>query len=132
MSDLARYHGGIGVSGFAARRGHGLGVQLTVILRRRTVRKALRWLLPVLVIAAAGATVWLALLDGADLPTLNYDGDAVTYQGPLVFEQREVAFKLVNDSLQYAEFAYGVITDDSITLEDDIAWAKTHLDGHPP
>lgn len=89
----------------------------------------LRWLWIVAliaVVAIAGLVLWLLLSGGEGEPTLTFDGTAVTYSGPETLEAGDVTFTLENTSDEDATFAWGQVIDDSITLEDEIAWMEAN------
>jgi hypothetical protein len=84
-----------------------------------------------------GAVAGVALLiagNGNDLvtvadavPTLTFDGETATYSGPSTFDQNLLTFRLVNNSDSVrASFGWNVMNDETITLEQDIAWMETH------
>jgi hypothetical protein len=83
------------------------------------------------VIALAGIAVWLMFSGGSERPTLTFTGNALSYSGPVTFDEKLITFELENTSESFATFAWGLINDDSITLEDEIAWAKTNR-AEPP
>jgi hypothetical protein len=98
-------------------------------------RGNLRWLWIVAliaVIAIAGVVLWFLLSGGDGEPTLTFDGTAVTYSGPEAVEAGDVTFTLENTSDEDATFAWGLIIDDSITLEDEIAWMEANPDYEIP
>jgi hypothetical protein len=91
----------------------------------------LRWLWIVAliaVVAIAGVVLWLLLSGGEGEPTLTFDGTAATYSGPETLEAGDVTFTLENTSGQEMVFAWVLLNDDSITLEDEIAWMEENPD----
>jgi hypothetical protein len=87
----------------------------------------LRWLWIVAliaVIAIAGIVLWFVFSGTDEEPTLTFDGATLTYSGPESLEAGDVTFTLENTSEEEMTFAWGLINDDSITLEDDKAWVE--------
>ena len=89
------------------------------------------------VILVVGAVVGIAALarDGdddvvavaAEEPTLTFDGTTATYSGPETLQGDE-PFILTNTSEDDIYFAWGLISDDSITVEDELAWIAANPD----
>jgi hypothetical protein len=90
------------------------------------------------VILVVGAVAGIAAMvgdDGDDVvvggdeePTLTFDGTTVTYSGPETLEAGAVTFTLNNTSEEDIYFAWGLINDDSFTLEDELAWIAANPD----
>lgn len=102
----------------------------TVAPRRRP------WLMlvvAVIVIAlVAGLAWWIGTADEGP-PTVTFDGETVTYDGPTSFEAGEVIFTF--DSSAYepgVAFTVGELTDDTITMADTEAWAAANPGNVPP
>jgi hypothetical protein len=88
-------------------------------------------------VIVVGAVVGVAMLmtgDGDDLvtvaeavPTITFDGETATYSGPETFEENLLTFRLENNSDSVrASFGWSLLNDETITMEDQIAWAGTH------
>jgi hypothetical protein len=97
----------------------------------------LRWLwiaAVIAVIAIAGVVLWLLLSGGEGEPTLTFDGTALTYSGPETLKAGDVTFTLENTSEEEMVFYWALFNDDSITLEDSIAWMEANPDSNtgPP
>lgn len=80
----------------------------------------------VAVIAVAGIAAWLVFSSGGEDPTLVFDGSTATYSGPDTFEAGEVTFTLENTTREMVRFGWNVTNDESVTLEEEIAWMETH------
>jgi hypothetical protein len=95
----------------------------------------LRWLWIVAliaVIAIAGIVLWFVFSGSDGEPTLAFDGTSLTYSGPESLTVGAVTFTLENTSDGPATFAWGLINDDSITLEDEVAWVEANPGAVPP
>jgi hypothetical protein len=67
-----------------------------------------------------------------ETPTLSFDGETATYSGPEVLSEMPVAFLLENPTTGMVIFGWSVTNDESITLEDEVAWIESHGDELPP
>ena len=89
----------------------------------RSDTKGRRWpwaLALAAIVTVGGIAAWLLLADGEGRPTLTFEGDALTYSGPMTFDERVITLENTSDGS--AAFAWGLISDDSITLEDEVAY----------
>ena len=82
-------------------------------------------------IVVAGVGLWIGFSGGSEKPTLTFTGEALTYSGPVAFDEKLITFKLENTSDHFVVFAWGLINDDSITLQDDVSWAETKFSDPP-
>lgn len=98
------------------------GSATEVVVRRHRTITVLLLLLPL--IAAACSS-------GSEMPTLTFEGDALTYEGPETFDDKTITFQLVNNADHFAQFAWGEITDDGVTSEEHIAWTRKTRDEPP-
>lgn len=97
--------------------------------------RSLRWLWVVAliaVIAIAGIVLWFVFSGADEEPTLAFDGTTLTYSGPESLEAGDVTFTLENTSEENVTFAWGLLNDDSITVEDEIAWFEANPGSVPP
>jgi len=79
------------------------------------------WIVALIVLLAVGAAVLWVVFSGSDeQPTLTFDGTVATYSGPVTLEAGLVTFKLENTSDETMGFYWGLLSDDSITMEDEI------------
>jgi hypothetical protein len=90
----------------------------------------LRWLwivALVAVIAVAGIVLWFVFSGGAEEPILTFDGTTATYSGPDTFVAgEEVTFTAENQTSEMVTFGWSRNNDETITLEEEIAWMETH------
>lgn len=86
--------------------------------------RRLIWVLAALVAAVVvGLGLWFVASDDDGLPTVTFDGQSATYDGPSTFEAGEVRFEF--DASAYERdvvFVIGEIRDDGITYEEIVAW----------
>lgn len=78
------------------------------------------------VVVVAVITTWLAI-DDSSTPTLTFDGESITYDGPTTFDAGEVTF--VMDASDYGPgvaLLISELNDDSITVDDAKAYAADH------
>lgn len=66
------------------------------------------------------------LFGAGGTPTLSFDGTTATYRGPATFDDNLITFRLENTGSNIALFGWNVMNDESITLEEEIAWMETH------
>lgn len=106
----------------------------------QATQRPARWRTAAIAFAAVimvGAVVGVALLitsNGDDLvtvaeavPTITFDGETATYSGPATFDENLLTFRLENNSdAVRATFSWSLMNDETITMEDHIAWAETH------
>lgn len=87
------------------------------------------------VIILVGGAIWIAALIGGEdelapatvtVPTLTFDGTTASYQGPTTFTENPVTFTLENPTDEMVGFGWNVLNDESITLEEEIAWMEAH------
>jgi hypothetical protein len=102
-------------------------------------RKPARWRVAVIAFAAVivlvGGAIWVAALIGGDTdlapatdtsPTLTFDGTTASYAGPTTFTENSITFTLENPTNEMVAFGWNVMNDESITLEEEIAWMEAH------
>lgn len=101
--------------------------------RRRTPWRtaAVAFVVVVLIGAVFGL---LALLGGDEpdvivpdpVPTVTFDGQTATYTGPASFDDNTITFIFNNDTDRMVGLGWNVMNDESITIDDEIAWMETH------
>ncbi len=64
--------------------------------------------------------------DEGATPTLSFDGEAATYSGPETFSEMPVTFVLENPTTKMVGFGWSLVNDDSVTLDDAVAWVESH------
>jgi hypothetical protein len=101
-------------------------------VRRRWRAAALAFALVILVMGAAAFLAGLIANRGDDLigadsiPTLTFDGETVAYVGPETFDTNVITFRVETTADRMIGFGWNVMNDESITLEEEIAWMETH------
>jgi hypothetical protein len=98
--------------------------------RQERRSRSLIWVVAVAIVAAIGMLAFMALT-GDSTPTVTFDGETVSYDGPATFEAGEHTFTL-DASAYEAEsshaFTFSAITDPSMTdaeimaYQDDAQW----------
>lgn len=113
--------------------GWALGTPRSAGRRRGPGRTVVLAFAAVIVVLGAAAFVAGVLTDrgedliGADaVPTLTFDGETVTYDGPEAFDTGVITFRLDTTARDMIAFGWNVMNDESITLEEEIAWMETH------
>jgi hypothetical protein len=88
------------------------------------------------VVILIGAVFGLATLIGSDspdvivvpdsMPTVSFDGQSATYAGPSTFDTNAITFVFDNNSDRMALLGWNVMNDESITIDEEIAWMDVH------
>ena len=106
------------------------------MLDETTGRRSRKWLWAIAVVAVlalVGVGVsMLASSDSDDRPTLTWDGEAATYQGPDTLEAGEVTLVLKNDSDRDVGFVWGHHVEEGHTMQETLDWVTEHPSSPPP
>lgn len=83
-------------------------------------------------IVAVGAGVWMFASGDDDQPTLSFDGETATYDGPATLDAGEISFMLRNDSDVDIGFVWGRHREEGHTVEEASAFAEANPGVPPP